>query len=217
MVCPKWRAAACRGQPDSKASLRKQKLPSTSPAILDDPAETRLTPSPPNPRRCQFRLLPCPARARLLRRCYGCSRTKKKRPNPSKDAQRIRALHWSGRLDLNQRPLAPQGPRCDFAPIARESTRAQTGVSTALVLAPEPLAVASIAPERGERTAPELRPADSAWLTPAQVGARLQVCRATVYKLCAKGELGYVRVGLAVRIAPSDLDAFLSTKREGGR
>ena len=129
----------------------------------------------------------------------------------------ITAPNWSGRLDLNQRPLAPQGPRCDFAPIAQESTRAQTGVSTVLALAPESLAVTSIAPERGERTAPELRPAESAWLTPAQVGALLQVCRATVYKLCAKGKLGYVRVGLAVRIAPSDLGAFLSTKRERGR
>ncbi len=118
---------------------------------------------------------------------------------------------------MNQRPLAPQGPQPDFAPIARESTRAQTAVSTGLALAPEPLSIASIAPERGERTAPGLRNADCIWLTPAQVAARLQVCRATVYRLCAKGDLGHVRVGLAVRIGLRDVEAFLSRNCGGGK
>jgi excisionase family DNA binding protein len=60
-----------------------------------------------------------------------------------------------------------------------------------------------------------LLPADH--LTPAEVAARLQVCRATVYKLIARGELAHVRVGLSVRIAPADLDAYLAARRTGGR
>jgi excisionase family DNA binding protein len=76
--------------------------------------------------------------------------------------------------------------------------------------------MAHIAPKARERTAPGLQTLE-AWLTPAEVAARLRVCRATVYKLCAKGELGHVRVGLSVRIAQSHVNAFLSKKREGTR
>jgi excisionase family DNA binding protein len=107
----------------------------------------------------------------------------------------------------------PQGPRPDFAPVAPGSIERQVGVSAALAMASEPLTLASIAPERGERTAPELRPADSAWLTPSDIAARLQVCRATVYKLCTRGELCCVRVGLSIRIAPGDLATFLARHR----
>src|SRR5260370_7766365 len=57
----------------------------------------------------------------------GCKkpRTKKKRPNPSKNAQRIRTLQWSGRLDLNQRPLAPQSDSARSAGLASGSIGAQ--------------------------------------------------------------------------------------------
>jgi excisionase family DNA binding protein len=48
------------------------------------------------------------------------------------------------------------------------------------------------------------------------VAERLRVCRATVYKLCASGDLGHVRVGLAVRISPADVDAFLERRRTRG-
>jgi excisionase family DNA binding protein len=48
------------------------------------------------------------------------------------------------------------------------------------------------------------------WLTPGEVAARLQVCRATVYKLCDAGQLGYARVGLSIRISEQQLGAFLS-------
>jgi len=37
----------------------------------------------------------------------------------------------------------------------------------------------------------------------------LGVCTATVYKLCDKGELRHVRVLHAIRVARSELDAFI--------
>ena len=50
------------------------------------------------------------------------------------------------------------------------------------------------------------------WLTPGEVAARLQVCRATVYKLCDARQLGYARVSLSIRISEQELEAFLSAR-----
>ncbi len=38
-----------------------------------------------------------------------------------------------------------------------------------------------------------------------EVAQRLRVCAATVYKLCAAGELVHVPISNAIRLAPSDL------------
>jgi excisionase family DNA binding protein len=56
-----------------------------------------------------------------------------------------------------------------------------------------------------------------AFLTPGEVAARLQICRASVYKLVERGELGHVRVGLSIRISVADLEAFLAARAKGGR
>ncbi len=45
------------------------------------------------------------------------------------------------------------------------------------------------------------------------VAARLAVSIATVYKLCAAGELVHVRISNAVRVAPADLTAFIACRR----
>jgi excisionase family DNA binding protein len=47
-------------------------------------------------------------------------------------------------------------------------------------------------------------------LTVRQVAARLGVSTATVYTLVARGELAYVRVTNAIRVAPRDLSAFIA-------
>ena len=49
-------------------------------------------------------------------------------------------------------------------------------------------------------------------LTVRQVAARLNVCTASVYKLCAEGRLAHVRVLDAIRVAPGALDAFVATQ-----
>jgi excisionase family DNA binding protein len=50
-------------------------------------------------------------------------------------------------------------------------------------------------------------------LSVAAVARQLGVCTATVYALCARGELPHVRIPNAIRIAPADLDAFIARKR----
>jgi excisionase family DNA binding protein len=44
-------------------------------------------------------------------------------------------------------------------------------------------------------------------LSVRDVAAHLGICAATVYRLCAEGQLAHVRVLNAVRVAPQDLEA----------
>ncbi len=50
-------------------------------------------------------------------------------------------------------------------------------------------------------------------LTVREVASRLRVCAATVYSLCARGDLVHVRIANMIRVAPADLAAFLRTRR----
>jgi excisionase family DNA binding protein len=50
-------------------------------------------------------------------------------------------------------------------------------------------------------------------LTVREVAERLGVCTSTVYGLCERGDLPHVRVSNAIRIRPTDLDAFLARGR----
>jgi excisionase family DNA binding protein len=52
-------------------------------------------------------------------------------------------------------------------------------------------------------------------LTVKQVAARLGVSAATVYGLCERGELHYVRVANAIRVSPDALEGFLRTMAAG--
>jgi excisionase family DNA binding protein len=49
----------------------------------------------------------------------------------------------------------------------------------------------------------------AALLSVADVARRLNVCEATVYKLCARGALEHVRILNAVRILPEALESYL--------
>ncbi len=49
------------------------------------------------------------------------------------------------------------------------------------------------------------------WLTAGKIAARLRLCRATVYKLCAEGRLEHVRVGLSIRISEDQVKAYLDS------
>ncbi|MGA7740833.1 MAG: helix-turn-helix domain-containing protein [Polyangia bacterium] len=73
---------------------------------------------------------------------------------------------------------------------------------------------------RGERaehtTSPTLRLLQAnqvSLLTAKEVAARLRVCTATVYKLCASGALPHVRVLNAVRVVKQDLEKFIFFRR----
>jgi excisionase family DNA binding protein len=108
---------------------------------------------------------------------------------------------WSGRQDLNLRPLGP------------ESAQSQSHVSRPYTLASYPMDSTgreehatshSGAPVSSRTTpfaAPVLRPdPHREWMTPREVAALLKVGRATVYKLVAAVKLEHVRVGMAIRI-----------------
>ena len=53
-------------------------------------------------------------------------------------------------------------------------------------------------------------------LSVKQVAAQLGIATATVYGLCADGRLAHVRVLSVIRIAPSDLAAFVASQRQAG-
>jgi excisionase family DNA binding protein len=53
-------------------------------------------------------------------------------------------------------------------------------------------------------------------LTVRQVARRLGVSAATVYTLVARGELAHVRVSNAIRVAPTDLAAYLAARTNVG-
>jgi len=44
----------------------------------------------------------------------------------------------------------------------------------------------------------------------AEVARRLGVCAATIYSLCARGELSHVRILNSIRVAPADLAIFVA-------
>jgi len=50
-------------------------------------------------------------------------------------------------------------------------------------------------------------------LTVKEVAKLLQVCNATVYKLCEKGELAHVRILNSIRIAPADLSDLIHRRK----
>ena len=67
---------------------------------------------------------------------------------------------------------------------------------------------------RLQRTTPAPFTGRNDLLTAKQVAARLRVCTATVYKLCASGTLRHIRVLNAVRVAPAELERFITGKPE---
>jgi excisionase family DNA binding protein len=54
-------------------------------------------------------------------------------------------------------------------------------------------------------------------LTVKQLAARLGVCTATIYRLCDRGELPYVRVAQALRFVPIEVAEYMARRRRGPR
>jgi excisionase family DNA binding protein len=66
------------------------------------------------------------------------------------------------------------------------------------------------------RTDVRLRAPAGKLLTVRDVALKLRLSTATVYGLCASGQLPHVRVINSIRVTPADLDAFLVRRRSAG-
>ncbi|WP_144370123.1 helix-turn-helix domain-containing protein [Myxococcus stipitatus] len=123
--------------------------------------------------------------------------------------RKLQGLRWSGRQDLNLRPLAPQGPPGGRPAATNPSQHiVNTRVSSPerstrpiwdlrlLLLGSAPVALGASGPGRS--------------LTVWEVAKRLGVCLTTVYRLREWGELPYIRIFNAVQIWAEDLERFIS-------
>ncbi len=173
-----WQLAALLRMPGSLAksrAARSVERPRTAVAKLDFGPLAERAPTPVVPIRkietFATNLLP-PA-----------SSPKDEAPDLLAKAKKIRGLQWSGRLDLNQRPLAPQA-----CPEAAQA-------SSTLPNAAEPFRSAPLPAVQGSQRfvtihrdfATNLLPAIEQLLTVRQVARFLGVCTATVYKWAAEG------------------------------
>ena len=112
---------------------------------------------------------------------------------------------------MNLRPLGPERPPVDSHGVARGTTGSHpvdlVGGAPAAGSHPE----APIAFETTPFGAPVARLGRGveAWIGPAEVAARLNVSRATVYGLVKSGALRHRRIGLQIRVPLTALEAFL--------
>ncbi len=150
-------------------------------------------------------------------RRWGANREPEKRsPQLRRFPERCCGLQWSGRLDLNQRPLAPQVRH------HHQSTLAQSGNSSQGEGIPD-LARSMLSLEfvafRSQVNAPVMQEIGTTSACPRlqtvkEAAARLRVSTATVYGLCERGRLPFVRISThAIRIAETDLAAFVVGRR----
>jgi excisionase family DNA binding protein len=67
---------------------------------------------------------------------------------------------------------------------------------------------------------PSLRAIDGGWqnlLTVPEIAARIALSNATVYRMLERGEIPCVSIGRSLRVPPADLEAFIVSRRRGGR
>jgi excisionase family DNA binding protein len=132
------------------------------------------------------------------------------------NSNEITAPNWSGRLDLNQRPLAPQSDSARSAGLASGGTGAQAlDIIESVERADTSNGAAARPDQRGfvPPVSPRYVQLPEQLLTVREIAQRLRVCSATVYKLCAAGELVHVRISNAIRFSPSELAEFLARRR----
>ncbi len=115
-----------------------------------------------------------------------------------------RVDEWRAIQDSNLRPSAPEALSRNVNGLAPIGNPAKLLQSEHEPSAP----VGQVSARFGSVRAPAMPPL----LTVREAAAHLRVCTALVYRACARGELRYVRVGAAIRIALEDLKAFIATR-----
>jgi excisionase family DNA binding protein len=121
-------------------------------------------------------------------------------------SREIKNLTQSGRQDLNLRPLGPECGKPVFAeggiPMQRSATIQELGPADLQASAENGAAFRNFA-------APLLQEFGQV-LSVRQVATVLRLSRASIYKLCASGELAHVRILNAIRIPSWELAGLLS-------
>jgi excisionase family DNA binding protein len=134
-----------------------------------------------------------------------------KAPETPKDLQRLERWAQQG---SNLRLLPCEIESGVFAPVRKGSTDSQT-IETIEV--DDRSSVHRVTGKAPDFKFLPTRPLPELLLTLRAVARVLGVCTATVSRLCSRGELRCVRIANAVRVHPADLDAFIATRRGGGR
>src|SRR5258708_5260252 len=133
------------------------------------------------------------------------SRAKARQRDATNNSREIKNLRQSGRQDLNLRPLGPESDSECSAGLASGGTEAQALDIIGSVERANPSDGIGATPDQ-RRFVPAVSPRNAELpehlLTVREVAEHLGVCAATVYKLCATGELLHLRISNAVRIAP---------------
>ncbi len=113
---------------------------------------------------------------------------------------------------MNLRPLGPERPPGVSHALSGRETESHPVDLAGGGSAAGSHGEAPIAPEATPFGAPVARPGRGAeaWIGPAEVAARLNVSRATVYALVKSRALRHRRVGLQIRVPLSALEAFLA-------
>ncbi len=148
----------------------------------------------------------------LLVCCWDPQTRKEKAPGLTGIRWDLGAFRQSGRLDLNQRPLAPQARADDQPPEVASCNPSQSDVEPSSAM---PMRSLKFAGFRSRVNAPVMQEVGAGspcprLLTVKEAAARLRVSTATVYALCGRGELTHVRIAThAIRIAERDVAAFI--------
>ena len=109
-------------------------------------------------------------------------------------------FRWSGRQDLNLRPLGPEGPNADPHGVAPGQLASYPFDNTGVEGCAGSHTVAPLPPVATPFGALVVRGEVRQLLTVREVAARLRVSRATVYRLVRAGALPVLRISNAIRI-----------------
>jgi excisionase family DNA binding protein len=132
-------------------------------------------------------------------------------PGPEAFASETRAFELSGRLDLNQRPLAPQFRPHDQSNDAESRNVSQSdGFPQGAFSMPSPSSAEFRRPFNAPVMQGKITVGADSLLTVKEAAEQLKVSTATVYALCASGQLAHLRISThAIRIAGEDLGRFV--------
>ena len=136
--------------------------------------------------------------------------TEKKSLGPLRIPEQSRGMSWSGTPGSNRRPSPWQFGRRDSRTFTSLNSDPKPSISLETA-APSDPRISHTAPQKHESPGPS--GVQGVLLSVAAAAVQLGVCKATVYALCALGQLPHARILNTIRIAPGDLKAFVAARR----